>query len=173
MAERFETILETERLLLRRFVPEDAKAMEGIFCDPEVMYFEDVESPEWVRAWLKRMIEECYPTWGFGMWAVQEKASGDVIGYCGLSRFPDRCEPHEAELGYRLMRKHWGKGIATEAVRPTCEFGLKVLGLSRIVAMIDPGNTASLRVAQKLGMRYQREVMFDGYTHPDHLFALP
>lgn len=173
MANNCETILETQRLSLRHFIPGDAKAMEGIFCDPEVMYYEDVESPEWVRGWLKRMIEEHYPTWGFGMWALEEKVSGEVVGYCGLSRFPDRCRPHEAELGYRLVRNRWGRGLATEAARPTCEFGLKTLGLSRVVAIIDPGNTASVRIAQKLAMRYQSEIMFDGYTHPDHVYVLP
>ena len=173
MADKSETILETKRLLLRRFNPQDAKAMEGIFCDPKVMYYGDVESPEWVHGWLKRMIEEHYPTWGFGMWAVEEREPGEVIGYCGLSRFPGRCGPDEAEIGCRLLRNRWGKGFATEAALSTCAHGLKSLGLSRIHAIIDPGNTASVRIAQRLGMRYESEIMFDGYTHPDHVYVLP
>ena len=169
-----EAVLETQRLLLRHFVVEDASAIEAVFCDPAVMRYSDgVESPEWVQEWLTNMIHKCYPKWGFGAWAIEEKSARDVIGYCGLSRFPSRCGPDEAELGFRLVRNHWGCGYATEAALPTCDLGLRVLGLSRIVAIIDPDNIASVHVAQKVGMRYRREIMFDGYTHPDHLYVIP
>jgi RimJ/RimL family protein N-acetyltransferase len=170
-----ESILKTQRLDLRCFVAGDARAMEGVFCDPEVMYSSDngAESAQWVREFLTEMIEENYPQWGFGLWAVEERATREVIGYCGLSRCADRCGPDEAEIGYRLVKKHWRQGFATEAAAAVCEHGLKTIGLSRIVAIVEPDNVSSVHVLQKLGMRYQREIMFDGYTHPDHLYVIP
>lgn len=168
-AREHRVVVATERLVLRHFEATDAGAMESIFCDPDVMRFSDgVEDPQWVRTWLVKMIEECYPHWGFGLWAVEETQTGAVIGYCGL----EHCDVGEGELGYRLRRDRWGRGYATEAARATCELGLDGLGLKRIVALIDPANAASLRVVSKLGMQYEREVMLDGYTHPDQLYVL-
>jgi len=168
-------VTETERLVLRKFTVNDAQAMEAVFCDPEVMYSSDdgVESPEWVCNWINELIEKHYPSWGCGKWAIIEKETNEVVGYCGLSKHPDRCGPNEAELGYRLIKKKWGNGIASEAVGSVCEYGLKTLRLSRIIATVEPGNLASVRVLQKVGMRYESEIMYDGYTHPDHLYVTP
>jgi hypothetical protein len=110
--------------------------------------------------------------WGFGMWAVLEKATCDVIGYVGLSRFPNRCGPNEAELGFRLACPYWGRGYATEAAMAARDYALHRLLLPRLIAMIDPDNVASVRVAEKIGMTLESEIMFHGYTHPDHLYAI-
>ncbi len=75
-------------------------------------------------------------------------------------------------LGYRLARATWGQGYASEAVTATLNYGFNVLGLRRIVATIDPNNVASVRVAQKAGMVYEQNVMYEGYTHPDHVYVL-
>jgi RimJ/RimL family protein N-acetyltransferase len=164
---------ETPRLAIRPLVHNDAKAMEGIFCDPEVMRYSDngVQAPEFASIWIAKMLC-CYPTWGFGMWAVVEKETSKVIGYAGLSRYSGRCEPNEAEVGFRLARVHWGRGYATEAARAVCDHGLRGLLLPRIVAIVDPENLASLRVIKKIGMTFESEVTFQGYTHPDHLYAI-
>lgn len=166
-------VIETERLALRHLSAADARALEAVFCDPEVMrYSGGLQSPALVWGWVAEMIEVHYPAWGFGIWAVVEKAEGAVIGYCGLERSPGRCGPDEAEIGYRLAHAAWGRGYGSEAAAAVCDHGLGTLGLTRIVAIIDPGNAASLRVALKIGMCYQREVMFEGYTHPDHVYAI-
>jgi [ribosomal protein S5]-alanine N-acetyltransferase len=112
------------------------------------------------------------PGHALGMWAVIEKVTQDLIGYVGLSRFPSRCGPNEAELGFRLARRYWGRGYATEAAGAACDYALHRLLLPRIIAMIDPDNTASVRVAVKIGMTRESEIMFQGYTHPDHLYAI-
>jgi RimJ/RimL family protein N-acetyltransferase len=166
-------IAKTDRLILRHFTLADADAMAKIFGDAEVMrYGPGVQTPQWVDDWLRSWIERRYAEWGFGFWAVVEPSSGAVIGYCGLTQFSNRCAAGEAELGYRLARAHWGQGYATEAARAVRDHAFATLALPRLIAMIDPRNTASLRVAEKLGMRYERDVMFEGYTHPDRLYSI-
>jgi ribosomal-protein-alanine N-acetyltransferase len=166
-------IARTQRLTLRHFHMADGEAMDRVFGDPEVMRYGDgVHTLEWVRQWVARWTDQYYPAWGFGMWAVVDDSSCAVIGYCGLSRFPGRCAARETEIGFRLARPHWGRGFATEAVRAARDHAFETLGLPRLIAMIDPGNVASIRVAEKIGMRYEKDVSFEGYTHPDRVYAL-
>ena len=166
-------VTETSRLLIHHFSANDADAMEAIFCDPEVMRYSEngVQTPEFARVWVANMIGY-YPRWGLGMLAVIEKVTRDLIGYVGLSRFPNRCGPNEAELGFRLARPYWGRGYATEAARGVCGYARDRLLLPRIIAIIDPDNVASVRVVEKIGMTRESEIMFQGYTHPDHLYAI-
>ena len=166
-------VTQTPRLILRHFDVGDADAIRLLFADPEVMrYGPGVQTPQWADDWLRDWIERRYAAWGFGMWAVVQRRSGAVIGYCGLSRFDNRCAAGEAELGFRLARAHWGRGYATEAARAVRDYAFATLALPRLIALIDPQNRASLRVAEKLDMRYERDVLFEGYTHPDLLFAI-
>lgn len=165
-------IAQTERLILRRFHADDGAAMDRVFGDAEVMrYGPGVRSPQWVREWLRGRLED-YRKLGFGLWAVVEKGGGETIGYCGLSHFPDINGRPETEIGYRLARGYWGRGYATEAARAVRDYAFGTLGLRRLIALIDPANLASIRVAEKIGMRYESDVMLDGYTHPDRLYAL-
>ena len=147
--------------------------MYRVFGDPEVMRFGDgVQTRQWVENWLRACLERYHQTWGFGPYAVLEKRSQDVIGYCGLFYFPDINGQPEVEIGYRLMHSAWGRGYATEAALAARDFAFNSLGIQRLVAIIDPSNTASIRVAEKIGMRYQTEVMLEGYTHPDHVYVI-
>jgi ribosomal-protein-alanine N-acetyltransferase len=166
-------VLETERLILRHFHLFDGDAMQAIFGDAEVMYFgPGVQTTEWIQAWLKTCLENYYQKWGFGPWAVVEKSAHMTIGYCGLFYYPDVAGRPEIEIGYRLARSAWGRGYATEAVLAVRDYAFNVLCLPRLIAMIDPQNVASLRVAEKTGMRYETDVMFEGYTHPDGVYAI-
>ena len=151
----------------------DSKPLQRIFGDAEVMRFGDgVQTRAWVESWLRTCIQEHYPAWGFGPYAVIEQHKQELIGYCGLFFFPDVAGQPEIELGYRFVHASWGQGYATEAARAVRDFAFASLGLKRLIAMIDPSNTASIRVAEKLGMCYEKEVLFDGYDHPDHVYAL-
>jgi len=146
--------------------------MYRIFCDPDVMRFSDgVKTKEWVRAWLEACLER-YQTWGFGPYAVLEQNSQNVIGYCGLFFFPELDGQAEVEIGYRLARSAWGQGYATEAAFAVRDYAFTTLGMKRLIAMIDPSNLASIRVAEKMGMHYDKDILLEGYTHPDHVYVV-
>lgn len=147
--------------------------MLRVFGDAEVMRFgQGVQTKEWVQAWLHTCLEHYYQDWGFGPYAVVEWDRGEVIGYCGLFFFPDVNGQSEVEVGYRLARSAWGQGYASEAARAVCNYAFDTLGIKRLITMIDPANVASIRVAEKIGMRYEKEVSFEGYTHPDHVYVI-
>lgn len=166
-------IVETERLILRHFHAFDGDDMDRVFGDAEVMRFgPGVRTRQWVRDWLRGCLEDYYQKLGFGPWAVVEKNSRAVIGYCGLFYFPAVGGRPEIEIGYRLARACWSRGYATEAVSAVRDYGFGVLCLPRLIALIDPQNVASLRVAEKAGMRYEREAMLEGYDHPDHVYSV-
>jgi RimJ/RimL family protein N-acetyltransferase len=95
-----------------------------------------------------------------------------VIGYCGLFAFPDINGRPEIEIGYRLERAAWGNGYATEAACAVRDYAFAILQIPRLIALIDPANVASIRVAEKIGMRYEQEVLLPGYTHPDHVYVV-
>ena len=166
-------IAETQRLLLRHLHLFDGDAMDRVFGDAEVMRYGDgVQTQAWIRDWLGQTLEHYNRLWGFGPWAVVEKASSDTIGYCGLFRLSDINGSPEIEIGYRLARAWWGKGYATEAAVAVRDYGFHTLSLRRLVASIDPSNLASIRVATKLGMRYEQEYLVEGWTHPDHIYVV-
>ena len=154
--------LETERLLLRQWRPADLDALTAVNADPAVMRWIGPQRPlrrDESAALLERIVRH-WDEHGFGLWAVQPRA-GDVeacIGFAGFaipSFLPD--ELPAVEVGWRLSRAWWGRGLATEAARASVRFGLEEIGVRTIVSIIDPGNARSLRVAEKLGMRPGRD----------------
>jgi RimJ/RimL family protein N-acetyltransferase len=164
-------ITETSRLILRHFHIVDGEAMDRVFGDPEVMRYGDgIKQPEWVRKWLRGCLEDYHQKWGFGLWAVVEKENRDVIGLCGLSHFPDVGGQPETEIGYRLARAYWGRGFATEAARAVRDYGFDALSISRLISIIDPRNIASIRVAEKTGLSYEKDVIFQGFH--DAVYAI-
>ncbi len=165
-------IAETPRLILRTFDAEDNDAMCRVLCDPEVMRYSDgIKTPEDIKGWIEECIEN-YSRHGFGLWAVVLKDSGKVIGYCGLTRFPDIDGQPEIEIGFRLSHSSWSRGYATEAAAAVRDHAFDTLGLSRLVALVDPDNTASIRVAEKIGMTFEKDVMMEDYDHPDRLYVV-
>jgi hypothetical protein len=166
-------IVQTERLLIRHLHILDVQPLAEVFGDAEVMRFGDgVQTSDWIAAWIATCLSRYSHEWGFGPYAVVDRARREVIGYCGLFFFPDVNGRAEVELGYRLARTAWGQGYATEAARAVRDFAFQTLCLPRLIALIDPHNHASIRVAHKIGMAYEGAVMFDGYTHPDHVYAI-
>jgi [ribosomal protein S5]-alanine N-acetyltransferase len=165
--------LHTTRLILQHIQASDDEALHhAIFNDPEVMRFGDgIQAKEWVQNWLTKLIAQ-YDEHGYGAYVIVEKVSGKVIGYCGLFHFPDVNGQPEVEIGYRLARSSWGKGYATEAAVAVRDHAFRTLGMNRLIAIIDPSNTGSIRVAEKLGMHYAEDVMFEGYSHSDHVYVI-
>ena len=161
--------IETPRLVIRSFEQDDARALLAVFGDEEVMRFGDgVKDIGWINAWIE---EQRICVDGFVAWAVAEKPDDEVVGYCGLHCYPDINGRPEVELGYRLARSVWGRGLATEAAQAVMNHAVDELGLVRLVSLIDPGNTASINVARKLGLQFEKEIVLKGYTHPDHLYV--
>jgi RimJ/RimL family protein N-acetyltransferase len=147
-------IAETPRLLLRQFVLEDAEAVYRIQSDPEVMA--DVDA---ARAMLAERPLADYARYGFGRWACVLKETGEVIGGAGLKYLP---ELGEVDLGYRLRRDYWGQALATEAARACVEYGFGQLQLPRILGLVESHHVASVRVLEKTGFVFDREVEYRG-----------
>ena len=166
-------IAETTRLIVRHFAADDAVAMCGVFSDAEVMRFSmtGVVDEPWVRAFIERCRRN-YEQRGYGLWAVARRGNERVLGYCGLTRFPDIDGRSEVEVGYRLIREHWGNGYATEAASAVRDYAINTLGMTRLIALIDAANVGSIRVAEKIGMHHEKDVMLDGFDHPDRMYLL-
>jgi ribosomal-protein-alanine N-acetyltransferase len=150
-------VIETPRLHLRRMTLDDVPALLSVFGDPEVMRFypapfDEARMQRWV-AWNQNH----YTEHGHGLWTVILRATGECIGDCGL--VPQQVEGvPEIEIGYHLRRDLWGQGLATEAALGCLNHGLTTFGYRRFVSLIHPQNTASRRVAEKVGMTLEREV---------------
>ncbi|HEX5653210.1 MAG TPA: GNAT family N-acetyltransferase [Chitinophagaceae bacterium] len=162
-------VFETERLLFRLFTVEDAGLIYQLNLDPEVTRFthDPIPSLDEARQVLENNILPQYALYNHGRWAVHLKPGLEFMGWCGL-KF--RAERKEVDLGYRFMKQYWGKGYATEAAWNSARYGFERLGLQRIVAWAEHGNTASLRVIEKCGMQYMGEEIIDG--HPAKRYEL-
>jgi RimJ/RimL family protein N-acetyltransferase len=153
-------IIITPRLYLRESEPDDAPLAYQLNLDPEVIRYTGdppFESEDEARTFLAAY--DAFQRYGMGRWYVFRKADDEFLGWCGLKYHP---ETGEADLGYRFLQVHWGKGYATEAGQGCLVYGFNTLGLRRIIARADTGNPASTRVMEKLGMTYHRPYNFDG-----------
>jgi RimJ/RimL family protein N-acetyltransferase len=144
------TTLETERLVLRMFRDSDTDAYAEMVGDPEVMRFLGGGKPvSRAEAWRNMaMIVGHWHLRGYGMWAVEERASGELVGRVGCWR-PEGWPG--VEVGWTLRRAYWGRGYATEAARASLRYGFETLNQTRIISLIAPENINSIRVAERLG----------------------
>ena len=148
-------IARTARQLLREITVADAPFMVEMNEDPVVKQFTGDDPFVSLEAAQKYFAEyDPYTTEGVGRWASIDLTSGEFLGWCGLRRVGG-----ELDLGYRYMARARGKGLATEASRPCLAFAFETLGEASVVARVFPGNAASMRVMDKLGMRYECNVM--------------
>ena len=151
--------LETERLILRRFTPDDVDNLVALDGDPEVMRFitggratprEEIEGD-----YLPAFLSYYERTKGYGFWAAIEKTTGEFLGWFHF-RPKEGDPPDEPELGYRLKKMAWGKGYATEGSRALIRTGFTELGVNRVYAETMTVNTGSRRVMEKSGLRFVR-----------------
>ena len=143
-------VLESERLLLRKWNDEDAAAVEDIYLKPKVMKFipGGVWSPERTARVIARM-RELDIEQGFGFYPILVKSLGKIIGHCGLGYLE---QTPEIEVAYVLDSSYWGQGYASEAARATIAYGFSRLNISRIVAVAFPENVRSIGVMRSIGM---------------------
>jgi ribosomal-protein-alanine N-acetyltransferase len=142
--------LETERLLLRPMRESDFDALLLIFTDPNVMaaFNHPLFTNEQMQRWLQRNLDH-QNAFGYGLFSVVLKESGELIGDCGLEQMDDM---NAAELGYDFRSEFWNQGFATEAACAVRDFALDILRLPQLISLIRVGNLASKRVAEKVGM---------------------
>lgn len=156
------TIIETQRLIIRPFEMTDVEASHEMNLDPDVSRYTGdggVVSIEEIRKRIKENVLGDYKKYGYGRMAVELKEERKFIGFTGLKYLADM---NETDLGYRFMKKYWGMGIATESGKACIEYGFGTLGLKRIIAMVLPKNPGSIKVLEKLGFNYEKEVIEDG-----------
>jgi ribosomal-protein-alanine N-acetyltransferase len=154
-------ILETGRLILRPVEAADIPALVDLWSDPQVT--EHMGGPR-QREKLARIFAETAQdplAERYDMYPVVEKSSGKVVGHCGLLD-KEVDGKTEIELVYVLARDAWGLGYATEIARAIIEHAFWKMGVERLIALIEPRNTASERVARKIGMRLEKEVLRPG-----------
>ena len=152
-------LFETERLVVRQLSLNDLPEFTKILSDPEVMKYSvrGVCDEEATRQFIDWCLS-CYESHGIGPWALIERCSGELIGFCGIG--PERVGGvEETNLGYRLARKHWGQGVATEAVKGVLKYAFEQKCCGSVVVIIEPDHIASVRVTEKAG--------FCGYTLPE------
>lgn len=165
-------ILETERLILRKFTNDDLEAFALLMADPEVMRFSiagPMREKQMVKEYLQKRILEHYSKFGFGLYAAIHKDDNCLIGYVGLIRQPIDGE-NKVELAYRLHPHYWRKGLATEAALAVSHYAFDQPGISDLISIIDPKNVRSLDLAKRIGMRYWKEAVF--HDIPVHIYAL-
>jgi [ribosomal protein S5]-alanine N-acetyltransferase len=157
-------ILESERLLLREFVPGDVEALSAMLSDPETMrYYPAPLDRAGVGEWIERNRRR-YADAGHGLWAMVLKSSGEVVGDCGLTR-QTVDGVGEIEIGYHVRRNLWGQGYAPEAARACRDYGFARLGAEQLISLVRLGNLPSRRVAEKIGMSLWKEVMWRDLAH--------
>lgn len=156
-------MLETARLLLMTWQPEDWPLLRPIATDPEVVRYISNGEPwpdERIREWAGRQVAH-FGKFGFCLWKLIHKETGEMIGFCGLQPLDGT---HEIEIGWWLARAWWGQGFATEAAREALRDGFERAGLQRIVSIAMRENVASTHIMEKLGMKYEKETTHRGFS---------
>lgn len=151
-------ILETERVLLRRFQKDDIDSLYSAYCDPEVRKF----IPDAPQSYKETQEELNYYLNGhpdfpeFGLWAAIDKRSGQFIGRCGLLPWVID-QQNEVELAYLIASEYRNQGLGTEIALAILRYGFDQLKLSRLVCLIEHENLASIKVAENIGMQFEKE----------------
>jgi len=167
-----EVIFETPRLFLRRFTEEDSNLIYKLNSDPEIVKYAHepvLENEEQAKTILTNHILPQYKL-NRGRWAIHTKTNYDFIGWCGLKYIK---ETGITDLGYRLVKTAWGKGYATEAAQYTLIYGLRDLKIETITGMAHIENIASLKVLEKIGMKFSGEEIVEGQPVKVYSLTLP
>jgi RimJ/RimL family protein N-acetyltransferase len=149
-------VLQTERLILDEWQPSDWTVLRPVATDPEVMRYITGGVPwtdEEIQSFVNRQIK-LYGDRGYCRWKLLEKTTGAFAGFCGVGFWRTELDP---EIGWWLARAVWGRGLATEAARAALRDAFERVRLERIVSIAMPGNTASTRIMQKLGLKFECE----------------
>ena len=164
-------ILETPRVRLRNWREEDRDLFRLINSDPEVMeFFPKRRSPEESDALFAVVIDRIDRT-GFGFYCIADRDSDQPLGFCGLAHadLDEQFGEDAIEVGWRLARPYWGKGLVTEAGKALLAYGFEERGLEEIVSFAVKGNTRSRAVMERIGLRHAPHRDFDHPRIPDDM----
>lgn len=157
-------VIVTERLNLRPLKKGDEPLLMQIFSDPVAMdIYGATKDEEDAKEYVEKA-ERLYREKRMGFFVCELKTTGEFVGICGLLLQENVEGKDEIEVGYLFVRKHWGNGYATEAAKGCMEYGFETLGEKRIISLIDPRNTASIRVAERNGLKKEKMTTFKGRT---------
>jgi RimJ/RimL family protein N-acetyltransferase len=166
------TVVETERLVLRELEAADAPFMLELLNEPSyILNIADrgVRDLDGARAYLESRWRASYAQHGFGLWLVEERATGAAAGLCGLVR---RDGLDDVDIGYAFLPAFWGRGYAVEAARGVVRHAREVVGLRRLVAIAVPENAPSIRVLERIGMTFERTTRLPGEEKDLVLYAM-
>jgi RimJ/RimL family protein N-acetyltransferase len=152
-------LVETERLFIRQWVPDDWKRFRPLGTDPRVLEYLHTEpwSDQRIQRFINRGIEVAR-TRGWILWPVIHREDAALIGFCGFS---DEFTP-DVEIGWRFLPECWGRGLATEAATAVMQYGFDTFRFDRLVSVAHPSNRRSLRVIEKLGMTFEKRFIHKG-----------
>lgn len=151
--------IETRRLILRHFTPNDADELYHIYSNRDLFKYMSNEKPL-LRDQTRLLIYSLIENWQqhrFGVWALIDKKDKKLIGHCGF-KFLDNTQ--EIQIGYLLLKSYWGNGLGTEAASTALKYGFEVARFERVVAIAKPENVASRRVMEKVGMKYDKNAYY-------------
>jgi RimJ/RimL family protein N-acetyltransferase len=166
------TVLETERLVLRRLTLDDAPFMRRLVNEPSWLEFigdRGVKTEEDAREYLRNGAIASYDRHGFGLWAVVLPGGDSPIGICGLVK---RDFLEDVDLGFAFLPEFWGKGFAREAAAAVVDFARRELGMRRLVAITARGNRRSIDLLARLGFAFEKTVEHPGDRGKVLLFSL-
>lgn len=160
---------ETERLILREILPSDLEGMFELDSDPEVHKYlgnQPVTEREQISQVIQ-FIRQQYVDNGIGRWAIIHKKTNDFVGWTGLKYVKESINNHTNyyDLGYRIMRKYWGQGMATESAIASLKYAFDQLKVNEVYAMVDCDNDRSNKVLNKVGLRFMERFDFEGIEH--------
>jgi RimJ/RimL family protein N-acetyltransferase len=165
------TVVETERLTLRRLELGDAEFILGLLNDPSFLRFigdKGVRNLDDAREYILQGPVASYGRFGFGLYLTQRKDDGVPIGICGLLK---RETLKDVDVGFAFLPQFWSQGYAFESASAVMAYGRNVLGLKRIVAVTAPDNDASIRLLEKLGLKFEAMVRLSEESSEIRLFA--
>jgi RimJ/RimL family protein N-acetyltransferase len=155
---------QTERLSLRQLVADDEEAIFDLLGDPEAMrYFPRVFTRAEAGLWIARN-QQRYRIFGYGLWAVVQPETGELLGDCGPS-WHEVNDELQLEVGYHFRRRYWGHGYATEAAQAVMHWCFDNLAVDRVISLIRPENEASRKVAERNGLVEFGKTTWRGYEH--------
>lgn len=155
-------IIETERLFLRQLTTNDAEFVLELLNEPAwIQNIGDrgVRTIEDARLYISDKFAASYARFGFGLYLVELKESGEPVGICGLVK---RDSLEDPDIGFAFLKRFWSKGYAYESASAVMDHARNRLGMTRIVAITVPGNQGSINVLEKIGLRFEKTMKAPG-----------